>query len=83
MQSTELVVFDKTEIPALISQFGIKTRKKGSKKYLVDHEGEVKCCDSCKRPLQVKHVGSIAHGSRKVYCDNPLCISGWVAKNKI
>jgi len=83
MESTELVIFNKQEIVDLVTQFGFKIKKENGKDYLLEENGKVKCCEVCERKLEVKKVGSIAHGSRLVFCDNPLCLSSWVVENKI
>ena len=83
MQETELVLFNKDELKDMISEFDIKTKKEDGKIFVVDKEGEIQCCEVCERKLEIKKIGSIAHGSHKIFCDNPLCLSSWVAKNKI
>ena len=83
MENSELVMFNKDEVYELLSEFEIKTKKEKGKVYVVDKAGEPLLCDVCERKIEVKKIGSIAQGSRKIFCDNPLCLSSWVAKNKL
>ena len=83
MEATELVIFNKNEIAGLIESLGLRTRTIKGKTFVSDNNGVVRCCDSCNRELEVTKVGSIARGSVMIYCDNPLCLSTWVAVNKI
>lgn len=83
METTDLIIFNKNEIPEILSEFGIQTRKEKERIVLVGEEGQVKCCDSCGKEMEINRVGSIAHGSHMVFCDNPICLASWVAKNKI
>ncbi|MEK6833791.1 MAG: hypothetical protein AABY32_07145 [Nanoarchaeota archaeon] len=83
MKATELILFNKDETSRIISEFDIKTKIEKGKAYVIDEDGEIKCCEVCKRKLEVDKIGSVASGSRKIFCDNPLCLSGWVAKNKL
>jgi hypothetical protein len=83
MQKTELVVFDRKDILDVISDFGIRIKEADGKQFLADQDGNIRCCDNCKRKLETSKVGSIAHGSTLIFCDNPLCLSAWVADNKI
>ncbi len=88
MQKTELVVFNKTHTTMLLNQFGFKiVRKKltetKSQDVVVDSKHEQALCECCKKPLTPSRVGTIAKGSRLLFCDNPVCFATWVAKNKI
>ena len=82
MKNTELVLFNKEEIPEIIADFDFETKKIKNKIFVIENK-EIKHCDSCKRKIEINKIGSIAHGSRKIFCDNPLCLSTWVVKNKI
>ena len=61
----------------------MKTKKIGTKTFVVDTENNIRHCDACEKKLELDKVGSIAHGSLKIFCDNPLCLSTWVAEKKI
>ena len=69
MQETELIVFNKNEISELISELNVKIRREKGKTYVLNDEGEIRCCAVCKRKLEVGKIGSIAHGSVDIFCD--------------
>lgn len=88
MDKTQLVVFSKEDIRQVLTDFNFRVQKKkiGENRYakiVVDSEDNPATCPSCKKEISVKKVGTIAHGSRLVFCDNPLCFATWVANNKI
>lgn len=88
MQKTELVVFNKNHTHVLLGQFGFKiVRKKisetKSEDIVIDKNNTHVLCECCKKPLTPSKVGTIAKGSRLLFCDNPVCFATWVVKNKI
>ena len=88
MQKTELVVFNKSHIPMLLTQFGFKVAKRKInetkiKDVVINSNQEIVLCECCKKVITPSKVGTIAKGSRLLFCDNPVCFATWVAKNKI
>lgn len=83
MKTTGFVAFQAGEEKALLEQFGFSVQRNKKKTYVMDQSGNQMHCPSCDRPITTKHVGSIASGSRIVFCDNPVCFATWVAKEKV
>jgi hypothetical protein len=87
MEKTQLVVFNKSDIKEILDQFGFKihTKKVGQKnrKFVSADSNQPILCPTCERQIPVNRIGTIAHGSRMIFCDNPLCFSTWIVKNKI
>ena len=87
MQKTELVIFNKQNTRELLSDldFKIKTIKTGkkSRQLVVSTDNNAIFCPTCEKEILLNRVGTIAHGSRLLFCDNPFCFASWVAKNKI
>ncbi|TRZ94663.1 hypothetical protein D4R78_06105 [bacterium] len=87
MEKTELVVFNKANTKEILKQFGFRTqtRRIGSKnkEFVIREDNEPAFCPACSKEISVKRLGTIAHGSRVIFCDNPLCFSTWVAQNKV
>jgi hypothetical protein len=87
MEKTQLVVFNKANTKEILKQFGFKTqiRKAGkkSKEFILRDDSQPCMCPSCNKEISIKKLGTIAHGSRLIFCDNPLCFSTWVAQNKV
>lgn len=87
MKDTKLVIFKKENVKDLLSQFGFQIRRKGTgknEKYIViDDDNQHICCPVCQKEIATKKVGTIAKGSRIIFCDNPVCFAVWVAQNKI
>jgi len=88
MQKTQLVVFNKENIREILTDldFKIQRKKVGDDKYteiVLNSDDNPVSCTTCKKEILVRRVGTIAHGSRLLFCDNPLCFATWVANNKI
>jgi len=88
MKKTGLVLFDKENTKQLLQDFNFKISKRKMsndkyKEFVVTKNNEIIQCPSCNKEIQVKKVGTIAHGSRLLFCDSPLCFATWVANNKI
>ena len=82
MEKTQVVLFNKENVKNILEQFDFKFSPEEEGTAIIDSEGNLVKC-TCGRLLTVETVGNIAHGSRKLFCDNPLCLATWVAKNKI
>lgn len=83
MLQSDLVLFNKNSIEELLDNFGFKTATEGNKTVIVSSDGQPIKCPSCDKEITSKKVGTIAHGSRLVFCDNPICFSNWIAENKL
>ena len=87
MESTSLVIFNKSNTKDLLEQFDFKLvqRKIGTKsrEYVAKKDGQIVTCHGCQKELTPRKVGTISHGSRLIFCDNPMCFATWVAQNKI
>lgn len=83
MKKTDLVLFDKKKVKDVITQFGFKVAKEGNKEVVVGDDKKPLQCPTCEKELIVKKVGTAVHGSRLLFCDNPLCFSTWIAENKL
>ena len=87
MQKTQLVLFNKENTKTLLSQFGFQTNKLKSgnkqKEVVVNQNNDPIQCPTCDRHISVKKVGTMAHGSRILFCDNPLCFATWLVEHKI
>lgn len=87
MEKTQVVLFDRNNISALLCEFGFQiasaksTHKRG--RQVLTKDGNAVNCGSCEKPITENRVGTIAHGSRLLFCDNPVCFATWLAKNKI
>ena len=88
MQKTRLNLFNKTNIREILTDLEFKIYKKkinenAYQEIVTNHDNQPICCSACKKEVPLKRVGTIAHGSRLLFCDNPLCFATWVANNKI
>lgn len=84
MEKTDLILFNKEKTEGLLSQFDFKViNKKGDKQKIIGLDGELVQCHTCEADLNVNKVGTIAHGSRLIFCKNPLCFATWVAEKKL
>ena len=84
MEKTKIVLFNKGNVENLLKQFDFTfstNEEEGT--MILDKNKDIVKCDTCEETLITERVGNIAHGSRKLFCDNPLCFATWVAKNKI
>ncbi len=81
MEKTEIVLFNKENAKNILGQFDFKFSPEEEGEAILKDGEIVKCI--CETPLTVDNVGNIAHGSRLLFCDNPLCFATWVAKNKL
>lgn len=88
MDRTQLVVFNKENAREILTdlEFKIQRKKISENNYsevVVDSDNNPVFCSTCKKEILVKRVGTIAHGSRLLFCENPLCFATWIANNKI
>lgn len=87
MEASSVVLFPPDKVRKVLSDFDFRVAdrpfKDGTRKIVVDKQGREVCCPSCQQPVTENHVGTVAKGSRLVFCDNPICFSSWIAQNKI
>ena len=83
MEKTDIVLFNKENVIEILKQFDFQFSLEEEGTAIIDSNREIISCSTCERPLTVETVGNIAHGSRKLFCDNPLCFATWVAENKL
>jgi hypothetical protein len=82
-----MVLFSSDGIEKVLSDFDFrvvsKTVENKKVRAVINHDGEDVVCPSCEHLITESHVGTIAKGSRLVFCDNPVCFSTWIAQNKL
>ena len=83
MEKSDLVLFDKKNTTDILNQFDFKIAKEGDNEVLIGTDKKPIQCPTCETNLSIKKVGTIVHGSRLVFCNNPLCFATWVAENKL
>ena len=83
MQKTQVVLFDKENTEELLKQLDFKFSEEEEGLAIIDSNGKIVHCETCEKNLTTDKVGNIAHGSRKLFCDNPLCFATWVVENKL
>ena len=83
MNTTDFVIFNKTDRRVLLAQFGFSIKGAGKKAIIQDSAGNNAKCSCCDAPLHPRRLGTIAPGSRLLFCDNPACFAVWVAEKKI
>ena len=88
MQKTDLLVFNKDDVRAILTDldFKISNKRKEKNKFaevVVTEDNDPVLCPTCEREIFVNHVGTIAHGSKLIFCDNPFCFATWVANKRI
>jgi len=83
MEKTDIVLFNKENAIEILKQFEFMFSPEEEGMIILDNNGEIIHCTTCEKPLTVETVGNVAHGSRLLFCENPLCFARWVAKNKI
>lgn len=83
MKATDMVVFQKGNEAQVIEELGFRCEANGDSIHVLTSEGHQAVCDGCQKELTVERVGTVAPGSRLLFCDNPLCFSTWIANNRI
>jgi len=83
MEKTKLIIFNKENVEELLREFDFKFSLEEEGNAIIDSKGEIVGCETCKVNLTTDKVGNIAYGSRKIFCDNPVCFATWVVENKI
>lgn len=73
-----LILFEnEPQLRALLAKLGIKTREN----FILSKEGEVEKCQCCRKTIRVENLGNIMPGSTLFYCDDPFCLSSYVAEH--
>lgn len=83
MKNSNLVAFSKANCGKLLTEFGFQIRQRDGKRLVLKSDNTTAQCDGCHKELTVNKVGTIAHGSRLLFCDNPTCFSDWIAEHKV
>lgn len=83
MDSTNFVLFRKDQILDVLKGFGFGIQKITKRKKIVTSNGEAVHCYNCNTTLTTQRVGTIAPGSKLLFCDKPACFATWVAIKKI
>lgn len=83
MNATNFVIFNKTDRRSLLEQFGFSIKGTGKHATIQDNAGNDVKCPCCDKLLYPRRLGTIAPGSRLLFCDNPTCFAVWIAEKKI
>ncbi|MFH1505883.1 MAG: hypothetical protein ABIE94_02745 [archaeon] len=81
-QKLSMLEFEKEQIGGLISNLGFKLKKENNKEIVINQDGEIQKCFICEKKITKENVGSVAHGSNHLFCDNPLCFLSYLEKQR-
>lgn len=73
-----LVLFEnEDQLKGLLGKLGIEVRDN----FVVSADGKAEHCQSCAKTIRVDNLGNIMPGSTLFFCDDPYCLSTYVAEH--
>jgi len=82
MEKINMILFSDPQFSKMLDNFGLSLKyDKEVSEELIYKEEKTQKCVSCKVILKKNNFGHIAKGSLHLYCDNPSCLTHYVANH--
>lgn len=83
MGKINMILFSKAQLNDVFSNFGLEVKKiKDTERQYIARNDKTQKCVSCNSLLTPENFGHIAKGSLNLYCDNPSCLTHYVANRR-
>lgn len=91
LEKTKLALVDSSRISSVLEELGIicmGTTGGSEKEQLFLSKEDLKDniaakCEGCGKEISLSSLGHITHGSKLLYCKNPLCFNHYLANRKM